>query len=192
MKEGRKPECPEKILTTSFSKARKFMPRPHFSIGGRLGKQTCDVKIMFVCYGVADLVFHEYKPWDDPFNKTANLVGVSHVSTTRWRHRQIDSCCCLSRLYASVFQGPVCSENVTCCHTEIKVADQTFYITQSQYADIRPVNPRADPITPGTWQGRHCSANLKVTGMNRQAKIPVIQAGIEPRIFGFRGGRLNH
>ena len=25
----------------------------------------------------------------------------------------------------------------TCCHTETEVADQTFYITQSQYADTR-------------------------------------------------------
>jgi hypothetical protein len=29
---------------------------------------------------ISDLVYHEYKPWDDPYNKTANLVGVSHVS----------------------------------------------------------------------------------------------------------------
>nr|KAG5698388.1 hypothetical protein BaRGS_010974 [Batillaria attramentaria] len=29
--------------------------------------------------GISHLVFHEYKPWDDPYNKTANLVGVSHL-----------------------------------------------------------------------------------------------------------------
>ncbi|XP_070194436.1 pyrethroid hydrolase Ces2e-like [Littorina saxatilis] len=29
--------------------------------------------------GIGSLVYHEYKPFDDPFNKTANLIGVSHV-----------------------------------------------------------------------------------------------------------------
>ena len=32
-------------------------------------------------------------------------------------------------------QGRICSNNCTCCHTEIELADQTFYPTQSQYAD---------------------------------------------------------
>ena len=36
--------------------------------------------------------------------------------------------------------------------TEIGVADQTFYLTQSQYTDT---GPSADPITPGAWQGSH-------------------------------------
>ena len=36
----------------------------------------------------------------------------------------------------------------TCCHTEMEVADQTFYLTQSQYTDTRPNSPSADPITP--------------------------------------------
>ena len=34
-------------------------------------------------------------------------------------------------------------------------------------------------------------ANFEVTGMTRPGKIPS-QAGFEPRIFGPRGGRLNH
>ena len=51
MKEGRKPEYPEKkTLTGSFRKCHKLKPKnsspkrdpnPHSSIGGRLGKQTC-------------------------------------------------------------------------------------------------------------------------------------------------------
>ena len=36
-----------------------------------------------------------------------------------------------------------------------KVADQTFYLTQSQYTDTTPTSPSADPITPGAWQGSH-------------------------------------
>ena len=46
-----------------------------------------------------------------------------------------------------------------CCHTEIKVSDQTFYHTQSQYTDTGPTSPSPDPVSPGTWQGSHWSAN---------------------------------
>ena len=73
----------------------------------------------------------------------------------------------------------------------MEVADQTFYLTQSQYTDIGPTSPSADPIVPGTWQGSHWSANFEVTGMTRPGKTPS-QAGFEPRIFCSRGRRLNH
>ena len=36
---------------------------------------------------------------------------------------------------------------------EIEVADQTFYLTHSQYTDIGLTSPGADPITTGAWQG---------------------------------------
>ena len=39
-------------------------------------------------------------------------------------------------------------QQFTCCHTEIEVANQTFYLTQSQYTDIGPTSPSTDPITP--------------------------------------------
>ena len=68
--------------------------------------------------------------------------------------------CLTSQQQASVSQGRICSDNFTCCHTEIEVADQTFYLTQSQYTDTRPTSPSADPITPGAWQGSHWSANF--------------------------------
>ena len=99
--------------------------------------------------------------------------------------------CLMSQQHASVSQGRICSDNFTCCHTEIEVADQTFYLTQSQYTDTGPTSPSADPITPGTWHGSHWSANVSVTGMTRPEKIPA-QAGFEPGTFRFRGGRLNH
>ena len=57
--------------------------------------------------------------------------------------------CLTSQQQASVSQWRICSDNFACCHTEIEVADQTFYLTQSQYTDTRPTSPRADPITPG-------------------------------------------
>ena len=67
--------------------------------------------------------------------------------------------CLTSQLHASVSQGRICSDNFTCCHAEIEVADQTFHLTQSQYTDTGPTSPSTDPITPGAWQGSHWSAN---------------------------------
>ena len=75
-----------------------------------------------------------------------------------------------SQQHASVSQGRICTDNFTCCHTEIEAADQTFYLTQSQYTDTGPTSPSADPITPGAWQGSHWSANFLVTGMTRPRK----------------------
>ena len=81
-------------------------------------------------------------------------------SSVRRRRRRRRSCyllvklllfvgCQTSQHHATVSQGRICSDNCTCYHTEIEVADQTLCLTQSQYADIGPTNPSADPITPG-------------------------------------------
>ena len=80
--------------------------------------------------------------------------------------------CFTSQPQASVSQGRICSDNFTCCHTEVEVADPTFYLTQSQYTDTGPTSPSADPITPGAWQGSHWSANFEVTGMTRPRNNP--------------------
>ena len=68
--------------------------------------------------------------------------------------------CLMSQQQASVSQGRICSDKFTCCHTEVEAADQTFYLTQSQYTDTGLTSPSADPITPGAWQGSHWSANV--------------------------------
>ena len=75
--------------------------------------------------------------------------------------------CLTSQQHASVSQGQICSDNCTCCHTELEVADQTFYLTQSQYTDTGPTSLSAEAITPGAWHGSHWSANFQVTGMTR-------------------------
>ena len=49
--------------------------------------------------------------------------------------------CLTSQQQASVSQGRICEDNFTCCHTEIQAADQTFYLTQSQYTDTGPTSP---------------------------------------------------
>ena len=88
--------------------------------------------------------------------------------------------CLTSQQQASVSQGRICSDFFTCCHTEIEVADQTFYLTQSQYTDTGLTSPSADPMSPGAWQGSHWSANFEVTGMTRPRKSPVV-SGIRTR-----------
>ena len=39
--------------------------------------------------------------------------------------------------------------NLTCCHTEIEVAGQTFHLIQSQYTDTGLTSPSTEPIMPG-------------------------------------------
>ena len=56
--------------------------------------------------------------------------------------------CLTSQQQASVSQGRICTDNFTCCHTEIEVADPIFYLTQSQHTDTGPTSPSTDPITP--------------------------------------------
>ena len=66
----------------------------------------------------------------------------------------------MSRPYASVRQGRICLDNFACCHTEIEVTDQTFYLRQSQFSDTRPTSSNTDPKMTGAWQGSHWSANF--------------------------------
>ena len=89
------------------------------------------------------------------------MEGNSTATQTSWLQNMVVVVGCLtSQQQASVSQGRICTDNFTCCHTEIEVADQTFYLTQSQYTDTGPTSPGADPITPGAWQGSHWSANF--------------------------------
>ena len=68
--------------------------------------------------------------------------------------------CLTSQQHASVSQERICSDNCTCCHTEVEVADQTFHLTQSQYTDTGPTSPSTDPTPLGAWQGSHWSAGF--------------------------------
>ena len=101
--------------------------------------------------------------------KSKNIQCVSAIEIvclfvgclTSQQHASVSLVGCLtSQQHASVSQGRICSDNCTCCHTEIEVADQTFRLTQSQYTDTGPTSPSTDPITPGAWQGSHWSTNI--------------------------------
>ena len=47
----------------------------------------------------------------------------------------------MSKQHASGSKGSICLDNCMCCHTMIQVADQTCYLTQSQYSDTKPTSP---------------------------------------------------
>ena len=98
-------------------------------------------------------------------NNNNNSSSSSKNNNNKNRNeKQVEVCllfgCLMSQQHASVSQGRICTDNFTCCHTEIEVADPTFYLTQSQYTNTGPTSPSADPITPGAWQGSHWSANF--------------------------------
>ena len=80
--------------------------------------------------------------------------------------------CLTSQRHASVSRGRICTDNCTCCHTQIDVAYAAFYLTQSRYADTGPTSPSADPAMPRAWQGSHWSANFEVTGYDSTRKNP--------------------
>ena len=100
--------------------------------------------------------------------------------------------CLLSQQHACESQGRICSDHFSCCHTKTEVADQTFYLTQSQYTDTGSSSPSADPIAPGAWQGSHWNANFKINGMTRPRNIPMARVGIKSWICHSWGDRLNH
>ena len=121
---------------------------PHSSIDGRLGKAD----VLTITPRVA-------LSTSPSSSKPLSLAASSPAIIAAWW-----ACClvaCLtSHQHASVSQGRICSNNFMCCHTEIEAADQTFYLTQSQYTDTGPTSPSADPRTPGAWQGSHWNASF--------------------------------
>ena len=52
--------------------------------------------------------------------------------------------CLMSQQHASVSQGGICTDKLTCCHTEIEGADQT------STSPIHSIVTRADPAMPST------------------------------------------
>ena len=88
--------------------------------------------------------------------------------------------CLTWQQHGSVSQERICSGSCTCCHSETAVADQTGYITQSQYTDTRSTNPSADPMSPGTWQGSHWSTDFKFAGMVDPEKSPQGKRELNP------------
>ena len=97
--------------------------------------------------------------------------------------------CLTSQQHASVSQGRVCSDNFTCCHTEIEVADQTFYLTKSQYTVTGQTSPSTDPITPAPGRVATGVPMFEPLVLLDPEKI-LAQVGFEPGTFRSRGGCL--
>ena len=96
-----------------------------------------------------------------------------------------------SQQHASVSQGRIYSDNCTCCHTEIEVADPTFYLTQSHYTDTGPTGPSAETLQRQAAGRAGTGVPILSHWYDSTRKNPS-QAGFELRTFRFRGGRLNH
>ena len=86
------------------------------------------------------------RQWNPVFS-SRNLATQAHTG------------CWISQQQVSVSQGWGYLGNCTCCHTEIEVADQIFYLTQSQYTDTGTTSPSAVPVSPGAWPG-HWTTNF--------------------------------
>ena len=87
----------------------------------------------------------------------------------------------------SVSQGRISSDSFTRCQTETEVADQTFYLIQSQYTDTGPTSRSADPTTPGAWQGSHWSANSLDKQLERKGERKGSKEGMGG--FSISGGQ---
>ena len=115
----------------------------------------------------SQLVIYEFISVDLICHSRPTLYKFRWISELAYKLPNCQSCigCLVSQQHASVSQGQT-------CHTEIEAADQTHYLTQSQYTDIRPTSPIIDPMSPGAWQSSHCSTGLKVTSTTRPRNIP--------------------
>ena len=82
--------------------------------------------------------------------------------------------------HTSVSQGRTCPDKCTCCHTEIEVADQTFYLTQSQYTGTWPTSLSADPNAKRLAGQPLESQYLSLARLDND-KSPTVKAEVEPR-----------
>ena len=69
------------------------------------------------------------KSWAVPYDRRGRMEHAKHHMAVAI----LFVCCLTSQQQASVSQGRIYKDNFTCCHTKIEVADQTFYLTKSQY-----------------------------------------------------------
>ena len=71
-----------------------------------------------------------------------------------------------------------------------KLQIKAFHLTQSQYTDTGPTSPRADPITPGAWQGSHWNANVYLSHWYDSTPKEPSASRVHIEISRSRGGRL--
>ena len=147
-------------------------------LGVFVSKCICNCMCVFICLRIFVTVYTHLHLWLYMYVSSVSMLPLLCICI----YISVSSCiyvisvlvsvsicwlvgCLTSQQHACVSQGQTCSNNFTCCHTEVDVADQTFYLTQPQYTDTRPTSPSADPIMPDAWQGSHRSASFQVTSM---------------------------
>ena len=91
-----------------------------------------------------------------PLEYNVYATGMTRPGFVCW----LLACLTSQQQAISVSQGRIYTDNFTCCHTEIAVADQTFYLTQSQCTDTGPTSLSTDPLPPGAWQCSHWNAKF--------------------------------
>ena len=141
------------------------------------------------CYSISetDLLRKLYvlPHWD----RSSRPNFLSHTITVCW-HRANQSQCrpynarrLTSQQNATVSQRRICWENGTCYHTETEVADQTFYLTQSHYADTGPTSPSADPIRLGAWRPSNMLQYLRDGSAQTTARAATLRQKQQDQTF---------
>ena len=87
------------------------------------------------------LLYRERLPWINkggvmsvtelsvPLRLPSYAPGVVGAATGLLRPVLLFVGCLASQQHANVSQGRICLDKLMCCHTEVEVADQTFYLT---------------------------------------------------------------
>ena len=107
---------------------------------------------------------------------TAGPTSLSSGLTSPAPGNWLDPFVCWS---ASVSQGRICSDNGTCCHTEAEVADQTFYLTQSQCTDTGPTSPSVAPYNTRRLAGQPLACQFESHWYDSTQKNPHGASGIQ-------------
>ena len=84
----------------------------------------------------------------DPLSMVSEWTGCGQEAAAVFSNCHLCCCCCCSiallllfvsclasQQHTTVSQGRICFDKFTCCHIEIEVADQAFYLTKSRYTD---------------------------------------------------------
>ena len=110
-------------------------------------------------------------------NRTEDLTCTA---VDRWRRRRSRSL--TSWQCASVSEGRICSDNCTCCNTEIEAADQTGYLIL-WYADTGPTSPRCLTRQPLEYKSIKSLAWLNMEKIHDES-------GNRTQVHRSQGGRL--
>ena len=119
------------------------------------------------------------------------------------RAREVVAVCCFtSQQHACVSQWQICLHNCASCHTETEVADQTFYVTHSQYSDTVLTSSSTDLHVPGrvatevpifksmVWLDLKKRAMAKAGIKPKSTTLKVNTSSLGQRDGGLRGSTL--